>query len=108
MNTTYEPLITTIPDDIRAKIAALRATDVGFGAGPGFCAGKFHTYPEAVALDEALTWIERYRQALRRAHARLEDGSVLWFEPSGFVRHQAPGKRRDLSPGIVIVHPAGQ
>ena len=106
MDTTFQPLLSTIPEHIRAKTKQLRATDVGFGAGPGCCSGTFHKYDVPVALDEALAWIERHRHALSKAHARLENGSILWFESSGFVRHQVGGHRRDLEPGIVTVHPA--
>jgi hypothetical protein len=106
MHKTYEPLVTTIPDAILAEVSTLRVADVGFGAGPACCAGKFHTYEVPVPLDEALAWIERHRGGLSKAHARLEDGSILWFESSGFRRRETGRQRRDLSPGIITVHPA--
>lgn len=76
-------LFQTIPADVRDRVRDLRATSVGFGAGPGFVAQRRHTYPEPVHLAEALSWIEA-QTSFKRAHVELEDGRRVLFDPNGF------------------------
>lgn len=78
-------LLATIPDEIRARIADRRATEVGFGAGPGCIGVKREPLAPPARLEIALAWLERYRTTLRRGHVTLDDGTRLLFDPNGFV-----------------------
>lgn len=84
-------LLATIPAEIRAQLGDRRATQVGFGAGPGCVAVKLQRLWPPVSIEDALAWLEGYRTTFRRGHVRLEDGARLFFDPTGFRRLAPPG-----------------
>ena len=78
--------IDDIPCDILAELRERGVEEAGFGAGPS-CVGGYTThYPEPVPFAEALRWLARYGEVMRKGHMYLTDGSVAWFEPLQFVR----------------------
>ncbi|MGM0576611.1 MAG: hypothetical protein ACQEXJ_12850 [Myxococcota bacterium] len=92
----------SIPADLQAHADAVGCDQAGFRAGPGFMAGLDEAYDPPVPLDTALSWIARY-QAAKRAHVRLADRTVLWFESRGFYQVDTSGRTPD-SAGVVVRH----
>ena len=93
--------IATIPEEVLEEVGELRVMEAGFGAGPGCCAGKVEQFDEPVPMSEGLRWIAGYAHALKAAHLRLTDGSVLWLWRSGFMRW-APGEQSPPRPGLEV------
>lgn len=98
--------ISSLPEELKARLPALRARECGFGAGPGCCAGEVETFAPPVPIDVAIGWCARYVGVLRRAHVKLDDGGVLWFERDGLYRYDAAGAVTEL--GLEVAHAAEQ
>ncbi len=95
-------LIDTIPPEVKAAIEGKKVVDVGFGAGPGFVAGKAQEFDRPVPLEEGAEWLERYREAMRVGHIGLEDGTVIFFESRGFKRYDTERRKKMPRPGVVF------
>lgn len=95
-------LLESLPDDALALARANLVTEVGFGAGPGFVAGKIEEYAEPVEIEVALAWLETYRGVLRAGHVRLGDGTILWFERHDGYARKEMGRRDKPRPGITV------
>jgi hypothetical protein len=76
-------LASTVPEHIRSTTA--RVVEVGFGAGPGFAAISIKSCLPPITLEDALAYLERYRDVFKRGHITLSDGTLMWFLPDGFA-----------------------
>jgi len=97
-------LLSTIPDDVMRRIAGRRALESGFGAGPSWVAGKVEVFGRPVRLARALVWLERYRHAMRDGHVMLDDRTVLFFRPDGFLRYDDTPCKDPPRPGVTVRH----
>lgn len=90
MTAARASLASTLPPDVLRTIEGRVAVEVGFGAGPGFAAQMIRQLAPTESVRDALERLERYRDRFRRAHIRLDDGSRLLFEPTGFIALHPP------------------
>lgn len=98
---SWMDLQATISDAVRAEIAGLRVREVGFRAGPSFIAGDTVKFMPPAPIEHALVFLEKYAGCMRRGHIALEDGSILWFDPSGFQRRDV-GRAAPPPAGVVV------
>jgi hypothetical protein len=76
----------SVPAEIQADADARTCVMAEVAAGPAFVALRTQHFAPPVSFTEALAVLERYRESMRRGRIVLDDGTILVFDRTGFVR----------------------
>lgn len=80
------PLRDTVPPEILTEADARTCVMAEIAAGPAFVALRTQHFAPPVTFAAALAVLERYRESMRRGRIVLDDGTILLFDRTGFVR----------------------
>ena len=87
----------TLPSSLQPLVREPWVEQAGFGAGPGFVAGRRHTFKSPVMITDGLAWLALYASVFRVAHLRLVDGTTLFFDRASYTSSRDGGRPR---PGL--------
>ena len=101
-----QSLLSTIPADLIAEVDGVTVREYGVGSGPGCMCGKVRKHPEGCSLEQALSFLEKYRSSLRRAHILFSGGQVFWFSRAGYLRFEVKASPAGIPARSVFGTPA--